>query len=116
MEANVLDSIKETLEAELAAIEGQLSEYGDKTGEYAVPVDEDEGFADSAHATTERAERLSLVEQLIATRNDIVGALKRIEEGTYGQCENCGQPISPERLEALPTVRLCLDCKKQTNS
>ena len=42
----------------------------------------------------------------------IEAALKRIEDGTYGICENCGKPISPERLEAMPWATLCIDCKR----
>lgn len=38
-------------------------------------------------------------------------ALERIEEGTYGFCEECGKPISEDRLEAVPHARLCIDCK-----
>ena len=41
------------------------------------------------------------------------GALKRIEAGTYGICENCGRPINIERLEAMPWVTLCIDCKRE---
>jgi DnaK suppressor protein len=42
----------------------------------------------------------------------IDAALTRIEDGTYGSCENCGKPISPERLEAMPWATLCIDCKR----
>jgi RNA polymerase-binding protein DksA len=42
----------------------------------------------------------------------VESALKRIEEGTYGVCANCGKPIQPERLEAMPWVTLCIDCKR----
>ncbi|MFQ5824026.1 MAG: TraR/DksA family transcriptional regulator [bacterium] len=38
-------------------------------------------------------------------------ALERIEQGTYGACQECGQPISRERLEAVPHARLCITCK-----
>lgn len=38
-------------------------------------------------------------------------ALERVEGGTYGFCHNCGQPISRERLEAVPHARLCITCK-----
>ena len=38
-------------------------------------------------------------------------ALKRIDNGTYGQCEGCGRNISKLRLEALPHARLCIRCK-----
>lgn len=38
-------------------------------------------------------------------------ALKRIKEGMYGECDECGEDIELERLLALPFTRLCLDCK-----
>jgi DnaK suppressor protein len=41
---------------------------------------------------------------------EIAAALKRIDEGDYGTCENCGEPINPRRLEADPTARLCIEC------
>jgi DnaK suppressor protein len=40
-------------------------------------------------------------------------ALQRMEEGTYGVCEVCGQAIEPERLAALPTATLCIACMHQ---
>ena len=40
-------------------------------------------------------------------------SLKRIQEGTYGECEECGEDIDLERLMALPFTRLCLDCKSK---
>jgi DnaK suppressor protein len=40
-------------------------------------------------------------------------ALKRIKEGTYGECDECGEDIEIERLLALPFTRLCLDCKSK---
>jgi DnaK suppressor protein len=38
-------------------------------------------------------------------------ALQRIENGTYGVCAICEQPIHPKRLEAIPYTKLCLECK-----
>jgi DnaK suppressor protein len=43
----------------------------------------------------------------------IKDALDRIEEGTYGICEECGENISDERLKARPVTTLCIDCKKK---
>jgi RNA polymerase-binding transcription factor DksA len=40
-------------------------------------------------------------------------ALSKIEKGTYGICERCGNPITPERLEAIPYARLCMSCKQK---
>jgi DnaK suppressor protein len=39
-------------------------------------------------------------------------ALARLDAGTYGLCESCGKPIAPERLEALPSAALCIDCQR----
>lgn len=40
-------------------------------------------------------------------------ALERIEKGEYGVCVKCGKKINPERLEAVPHVRLCIECKSK---
>ena len=39
-------------------------------------------------------------------------ALSKIEEGTFGICEECEEPISPKRLEARPETTLCIKCKE----
>ena len=43
-------------------------------------------------------------------------ALKRIEDGEYGNCEECGESIPPARLEALPHARLCIQCQSNLES
>ena len=43
--------------------------------------------------------------------NKITKALDKLGEGIYGECENCGEPISIKRLEARPVAQLCIDCK-----
>ncbi len=43
-------------------------------------------------------------------------ALKRIEDGTYGQCELCSETINQERLEALPYTRMCIDCAEKEDA
>ncbi|MCX6639643.1 MAG: TraR/DksA C4-type zinc finger protein [bacterium] len=40
-------------------------------------------------------------------------ALKKMDEGTYGFCEDCGEPIAKARLEAVPTAKLCIACKSK---
>lgn len=41
---------------------------------------------------------------------EIASALKRIDDGGYGVCEGCDEPINPKRLDVDPTARLCIDC------
>jgi DnaK suppressor protein len=43
---------------------------------------------------------------------DVVSALQRIEDGSYGSCERCGEPIAEKRLEALPFARHCIACQR----
>jgi DnaK suppressor protein len=67
----------------------------------------------------EATEALELEKRLVLekrTKEQIVGvehALHKFDEGTYGFCDSCGQPIDPERLEAIPEAGLCIKCKAQ---
>lgn len=108
-----LENIRAALEEELRSVESQLRDQGIEPAGDQVSVSVDEGFADSAQATAERGEFLALVDQLRSHRAEILAALRRMDEGTYGKCESCGRPIPLERLEAIPTATLCVACKQQ---
>lgn len=105
--------IQAALQAELESTDAQLSEHGVDPDDDVVDVEVDEGFADSAQATTERGELLALVEQLKQHRQQVAHGLQRIESGDYGSCEKCGKEIPFERLEALPSASLCVSCKQE---
>jgi RNA polymerase-binding transcription factor DksA len=57
---------------------------------------------------------LALREEIERKVERLVEALERLQEGDYGSCESCGQPVDPERLEALPGTTLCIKCARQT--
>lgn len=101
-----LEEQRETLRREIAA------EGADPDSEE-VGLDLERGFADSAHATAERARLIALVKGLRSNLRDVERALSKMDRGTYGECERCGQPIHPDRLEAIPWARLCIDCKQR---
>jgi DnaK suppressor protein len=42
----------------------------------------------------------------------VEAALHRLDDGSYGQCSNCGREVAPERLEAIPWAELCIDCQR----
>ncbi len=44
---------------------------------------------------------------------ELIEAMKRIEEGSYGICEDCGKPISEKRLQVAPAATLCIECKAE---
>ncbi|MBI5970155.1 MAG: TraR/DksA family transcriptional regulator [Deltaproteobacteria bacterium] len=46
--------------------------------------------------------------------SEIDDALERIKEGSYGACEECGEPIAEKRLKALPFTRVCVECQSKT--
>ena len=43
---------------------------------------------------------------------DVTMALQKIEEGSFGSCERCGEPIAEKRLEVLPFARYCIECQR----
>ncbi len=66
---------------------------------------------EEATETLELETRLALEKRIIDQLAEIEHALSKFENGTYGLCDSCGQPIDPARLEALPQATLCLSCK-----
>lgn len=66
---------------------------------------------EEATETLELEKRLALENRVRQEMAKVEHALDKIKNGTYGLCDNCGQPISPERLEVLPQANLCLNCK-----
>ena len=97
----------ELLETERTVLGRQLAElgFGDAGG-----LTYDANFADSSQVTAERGEAETLAGQLRDQLNEVEAAIGRLADGTYGRCEGCGRPISPARLEAMPTARLCIAC------
>jgi DnaK suppressor protein len=72
---------------------------------------------EEATEAMELEKRLALEKQLTDSLFKIDHAIQKYEAGTYGICDQCGKPIEPARLEALPHASLCLGCKtNQTKS
>jgi DnaK suppressor protein len=114
MDQQTVDRLRERLETERGEVRRQLDDLGARRDAEGIEDPElDEGFADAGQAAAERASLLTLVRSLRDTLQDVERALAKMEAGTYGTCEHCGQPIDVERLEALPAARLCMSCKRQ---
>jgi len=56
---------------------------------------------------------LGLIENEQATLDQVQSALSRISAGTYGKCEECGEPIAKPRLQALPYTKHCIQCARK---
>jgi DnaK suppressor protein len=66
---------------------------------------------EEATESFELEKRLSLERRIRGQLAEVEHALQKFEDGTYGKCDHCGQPIDPARLEALPQASLCLNCE-----
>lgn len=83
--------------------------------EQSVVLDKDDlaDEVDLASSETNQALQLKLKDRERFLLRKIDKALKKIEEGTYGECESCGDPIGIKRLEARPVTDLCIRCKEE---
>ena len=102
-----LAEMRAALDEERAQLRHQLADlgFGDDGG-----LAYDQNFADSSQVTAERGEVEALANSLKESLAEVEHALAKFEAGSYGLCENCGQPIAPARLEAKPAARLCINC------
>ncbi len=102
-----LADLRAALEVERASLRQQLADlgYGETGG-----LSFDQNFADSSQVTAERGEAEALAGKLRATLAEVEHALAKLDDGTYGVCERCGEPIAFARLEAMPAARLCINC------
>ena len=66
---------------------------------------------EEATETLELEKRLALENRIRQELAKVEHALDKIQNGTYGFCDNCSKPIDPGRLEALPQATLCMNCK-----
>jgi DnaK suppressor protein len=69
--------------------------------------------AAQAGGGTEREVALGLLKTEQQVLTEVAAALERIEQGTFGRCEQCQKPIPKPRLEALPYVRHCVKCAQE---
>ena len=99
-----------TLEAQLAELEDRLSRI---ERDLAEPPD-----ADSSERAVQMEDDDALEGQAALVTSEIASvrrALERIEDGTYGECANCGDEISDKRLEVRPEAALCIECASAGN-
>jgi RNA polymerase-binding protein DksA len=120
------DLAEQWSQAELAEIRAELvDELARLESEYAAGMTELDDLqqrandgagddqADAGTKTFEREQELSLLNN----KHDLIAqsqrAIDRIDSGTYGRCESCGQPIAKARMQAFPSATLCVSCKQK---
>jgi DnaK suppressor protein len=113
LEPSKLAELRAELEQQQENLRKEIVEQGGDPDSDDAAIDVERGFADSAHSTAERARLLSVMKALRSNLRWVDRALTKMELGTYGTCERCGNQIGIERLEALPWAILCIDCKQK---
>ena len=74
---------------------------------------DDEHDPEGATIAFEREHTASLLSQARQHLDEIEAALRRLDEGSYGTCVSCGQPITAERLGARPAASTCITCARR---
>jgi DnaK suppressor protein len=108
-----ISDLKAYLEEERARLTKELARDGEE-----LYNDEDRAglgnhMADDATEVFEQAKSVGMHHAQERMLADVEDALARMEDGTYGVCRRCGNPIDSARLRALPTAALCLSCQEE---
>jgi len=82
---------------------GGMTNFGDKSPD----------FTEEASLETDSSFAFRIKERESGLIRKIKDALMRLEDGTFGICEECGGEISEKRLKARPIAALCIECKKK---
>jgi DnaK suppressor protein len=120
MDAATLAGLKAALEVERVRLEEEIADLerdsatnlADSSGENNYR----DHMADQGTATFGKELDLSLGENARDLYAQVMGALARIENGTYGTCARCSEKIAADRLKAVPAAGLCITCKEWEES
>ncbi len=103
-----LEADEERLQVEIAAAEEEISQLLRQGGEGA-----GHDQADVGSNTFERDQEMTMARNAKENLILVQAALTRIDQGEYGVCESCGEPIGKMRLQAFPRATLCMECKQR---
>lgn len=98
-----LDGSARTLRGEHAGESSELSHY-------------DQHPADIASDLSDQDREAAAIEVVHAQQQEVEAALRRIEEGSYGRCVDCGQQLPEERLDARPEAARCVNCQAKAEA
>ncbi|MEO8597335.1 MAG: TraR/DksA family transcriptional regulator [Candidatus Solibacter sp.] len=104
-----LDQLESALQAKLSTI----AERPDKRGDIAIQQSAD--ALDQTQLAAERDLVVTLLNRDTQMHRRLKTALLRMEDGTYGTCLACEEPISVKRLRAVPWAELCLSCQERSD-
>ncbi|MEU0226171.1 TraR/DksA C4-type zinc finger protein [Streptomyces sp. NPDC006284] len=98
------DRLRTEIDSSERSLQGMMRDSGDGAGD-------DEADTGSKNITREHELALAATAREVLTQTE--RALERLDAGTYGLCENCGNPIGKARMQAFPRATLCVECKQK---
>jgi DnaK suppressor protein len=110
MDASKLDQYRQILNQRLAALTGTVERARIEQSE---TTEAEPDLTDQATVDYDRNFDMRIRDRERRLIYKIREALTRIEEGTFGICDSCGEEISEKRLQARPVTTLCIDCKTE---
>ena len=110
-----LKDVRAEIESEAASLRADLAKAASDIAERLTDSVRDAGDdpADAGTKAFEREHELALTQNARDLLEQGERALARIDAGTYGVCESCGQPVGKARLIAFPRATLCVECKQR---
>ncbi|AGS68998.1 DNA-binding protein [Streptomyces collinus Tu 365] len=99
-----VERLRNEISTSEASLVGLMRDSGDGAGD-------DQADTGTKNITREHEMALAANAREMLTQNE--HALERLDAGTYGLCENCGNPIGKARMQAFPRATLCVECKQK---
>ena len=111
-----MDEVRSRIEKELGSVMDRLRQLGGAVviEEFPGALGDNSPFSDPTEEVQVQGERevsFATRSLLVERANRLAEALDRLREGEYGTCEECGEPIAPARLKAMPEVTTCVRCQ-----
>jgi DnaK suppressor protein len=102
---------EQLLRERLADVQARLVELA-KAPEPGIGLGFGKRIGDGTSEAISRRNDIGVGNSLLVTEEKLERALAKLEEGSYGRCDNCGGAIAPGRLEVAPESALCIDCAR----
>lgn len=103
-------AIRSALTERLAALDDDLAELTAVPRDPSSAISFGKRVGEGTNEAVDRLTKVGAAEQLAAMRADVVRALEKLDDGTYGLCDRCGALIAAERLEVRPWSVRCVAC------
>jgi DnaK suppressor protein len=105
-------SVREDLEARRDELQARIAQLA-KRPELGAAQGFGKRIGDGTTEAISRLTEIGVGESLETSLARVERALVKLDEGTYGRCDACGEEIAPKRLAAMPEVALCVECARE---